>query len=196
MLTRSTITTQAKPPRTQWSTWLRARLGPALDRCMAPSTHAAALPAPPGQRDPLGPLGERLAAGHLRRTGHRIIGTNLRVPMGEADILALGPDGRTIVLVEVKARRVEPGRDGPFNAPEANITAEKRAKLAQILRHLTRANGWHHRPRRIDVIAIEWPIANAGARSASPVLRHHHAAVSLDASARSLPSDTPATTRA
>jgi putative endonuclease len=128
-------------------------------------------------RDPLGEAGERLAARHLKRHGYRIIGRNLRVPMGEADLLAVAPDGETVVLVEVKARRIGPagsgGAAGGFIAPppEASITAHKRAKLAEILHHLARANGWMRRPLRIDAVAIEWP-AEGG-----PVVRHHAGAI-------------------
>ncbi|HMN42407.1 MAG TPA: YraN family protein [Phycisphaerales bacterium] len=132
-------------------------------------------------RDPLGPEGERVAARHLRGLGYRVIGSNLRVPMGEADVLAIGPDGETVVLVEVKSRRVDPEGDrrrrarGEFVAPppEASITARKREKLALILRHLARANGWTARPLRIDAVAVEWPPGG------EPVVRHHENAVPL-----------------
>ncbi len=132
-------------------------------------------------RDPLGPEGERVAAAHLRRQGYRVIGSNLRVPMGEADVLAVAPDGRTVVLVEVKSRRVDPEGDrlrrerGEFVAPppEASITARKREKLGLILRHLARANGWTARPLRIDAVAVEWPPVG------EPVVRHHENAVAL-----------------
>ncbi len=116
-------------------------------------------------RDPLGPAGERAAAKHLRTLGYRVLGCNLRVPMGEADVLALAPDGDTIVLVEVKARRV--GAEGAFAAPEASITAHKRRKLAAILDHLARANGWTKRPLRIDAVAVEFP------GTGKPLVRHH-----------------------
>lgn len=91
--------------------------------------------------------------------------------MGEADLLALDPDRRTIVLVEVKSRRT-----GAANIsqppPEAAITRDKRRTLVQILRYFARANGWSDRPLRIDVIAVEFPA------SATPVIRHHRAFVS------------------
>ena len=103
-----------------------------------------------------------------------MIGSNLRVPMGEADVLALAPDGETVVLVEVKTRRVEM-EPGAYVSPppEASITAHKREKLVAILRHLARANGWMRRPMRIDAIAVEWP------REGEPTLRHHEGAVSV-----------------
>jgi putative endonuclease len=136
-----------------------------------------------GERDPLGPAGERLAARHLRKSGYRVLGRNLRVPMGEADILALAPDERTVVLVEVKSRRVAPIVAGTQSVgtsatagfvappPEASITAHKRAKLVSIMRHLARANGWTDRPVRIDAIAVEWP------PEGEATVRHHVDAV-------------------
>jgi putative endonuclease len=123
----------------------------------------------------LGRSGERLAARTLKKAGYRILGRNLRVPMGEADLLCLAPDRRTIVLVEVKTRiHAPPGGNPAYVAPppEANVDADKRAKLRLILRHLARANGWQDRPCRIDVVAIDWP-----ADGREPVVRHHVNAV-------------------
>jgi putative endonuclease len=122
----------------------------------------------------LGRAGERLAARTLKKAGYKVLGRNLRVPMGEADLLCLAPDRRTIVLVEVKTRlcveATTPGYIAP--PPEANIHADKRAKLRAILRHLVRANGWSDRPCRIDVVAIDWP-----RKGGKPVVRHHEHAV-------------------
>ncbi|MEO1009420.1 MAG: YraN family protein [Planctomycetota bacterium] len=102
-----------------------------------------------GRRDPLGPRGERVAARYLRRRGYRVLGCNLETHFGEADLLCQSRRDRAIVLVEVKARR---GSAGP--PPEASVTHGKRQRLERILEHLVRTNGWHDRPRRIDVVAI------------------------------------------
>lgn len=122
----------------------------------------------------LGARGEQLAAAHLRRQGYRVLARNARVPFGEADLVCEGPDGRTIVLVEVKTRA---DADGVWT-PEHSIDRPKRAKLTRILRHLVKANRWHDRPARIDVIAIE------GAAGETPRLRHHENAVATSASSR------------
>lgn len=116
----------------------------------------------------LGRAGERLAARTLRRAGYQILGRNLLVPMGEADLLALAPDHRTIVLVEVKTRQPPGPNDPPHPPPERSVHADKRAKLRRILRHLVNANHWQHLPHRIDVIAIDW-----FADGRRPVVRHH-----------------------
>lgn len=118
---------------------------------------------------PLGARGERAAAWFLRRRGYRVLARNARLSVGEADIVCLAPDGRTIVVVEVKTRRRHPQR--PV-APEVNITAHKRRKLRQVAAMLARRNGWHQRPLRIDVIAVEYP-----AGGGTPQIRHHKGAV-------------------
>lgn len=116
----------------------------------------------------LGERGERHAAGHLRRAGYRILARNLRIGSGEADLVALAPDRRTIVVVEVKTRVV--GRTHP--APERSITAHKRAKLLGVARAVAARGRWQDRPIRIDVIAIDWPVGRG-----LPSLRHYPNAV-------------------
>jgi putative endonuclease len=131
-------------------------------------------PGEAGYRE-LGRMGERAAAGMLRSLGYSILGRNVRVPMGEADIVCRDCDRRTVVIVEVKTRLRREGAPDKSNAmlPEASITAHKRRKLLSIARHLTRANGWHECPVRIDVVAVEYD-ARSGSR---PTIRHHVGAV-------------------
>lgn len=122
----------------------------------------------------LGRLGERAAAMHLRRSGYLILGRNLRVPMGEADILAIAPDRRTVVLVEVKSRVVAPDRSDLQRQTEAAVNNDKRQTLRAILKHLVRHNRWHRLPRRIDVIAIDYSPTHEVLE-----LRHHEACVTV-----------------
>lgn len=109
------------------------------------------------RRDPLGPTGERAAARYLRRRGYRVLARNLHTVAGEADLVCEAPDHRTIVLVEVKARRRIAGQpqQSAEMAPEASVTAVKRQKLVAIARTLARLNKWEDRPMRIDVVAVE-----------------------------------------
>lgn len=106
----------------------------------------------------VGARGEQEAARVLRGAGYRILARNLRATWGEIDILAEDPDGRTIVVVEVKARVRKVGATGQSAtvAPEASITAAKRRKLLRLLDAVTRANGWEARPKRIDSVAVEF----------------------------------------
>ncbi|NRA57111.1 MAG: YraN family protein [Phycisphaerales bacterium] len=129
-----------------------------------------------GRRDKLGPRGERAAVRFLRRQGFRVLGRNLVTPFGEADIVCESPD-RVVVVVEVKSRRSE--RPGP--PPEAAVTQKKRQRLTRILEHLVRANGWHDRPRRIDVVAVEfrrrrWLGTKPALRHITDAVRHGGAA--------------------
>lgn len=118
----------------------------------------------------LGRAGEQAAARHLKAQGYRILGRNVRVKIGEADIVAEAPDGKTIVIVEVKTRLRGSNRSvlGEIVLPEMSVHQAKRRKLRRIAGILVKANGWKDRPVRFDVIAIEWPEGHR-----KPELRHH-----------------------
>lgn len=122
----------------------------------------------------LGRRGERLAARTFTKAGYRILGRNVRLRVGEADLVCLAPDRTTIVIVEVKTRGRGEGLSamGQTMPPEASVHAAKRRKLLAVSKALARANGWESRCIRIDVVAIEWP--RDGSR---PVIRHHPGAV-------------------
>jgi putative endonuclease len=122
----------------------------------------------------LGRAGERAAARLLRRAGYAILGRNVRLRIGEADLVCLAPDRQTLVVVEVKTRRrgAEFSIQGEVIPPEASVHQRKRKKLVAVTRALVRANGWEGRQLRIDVVAVEWPDAGG-----APTLRHHENAV-------------------
>jgi len=117
----------------------------------------------------LGARGERFAASFLKRSRYRILGRNIRNKIGEIDLLALAPDRKTIVVVEVKSRFVRTGGSDP--PPEASVTAAKQRKLIMLTRSLRRERGWEDRPVRIDVIAVEFR------ERTKPVVRHIENAV-------------------
>lgn len=127
----------------------------------------------PPDRAALGRRGERAAARRLRRAGYRVLGRNVRIAGGEADIVCLAPDRSTIVVVEVKTR-LRRGRGGLSDTvpAEAAVNADKRRRLGAIARGLARANGWSDRPARIDVVAIDWPWTD-GEGLGRPRLRHY-----------------------
>ena len=58
---------------------------------------------PADRRRTLGAAGEELAAAYLQARGYEIVERNYRRRWGEADIIALDPDG-THVIVEVRSR--------------------------------------------------------------------------------------------
>ena len=125
-----------------------------------------------GRRDPLGPKGERIAAKHLKKAGYRVVSRNLFTRAGEADLVCLTPDGRALVVVEVKARRWN-GAPGEVNRfpPELAIDGRKRRKLLAVAGALSRRKRWMGMPVRIDVVAVEIPQRGAA------VVRHHEGAV-------------------
>ncbi|UYV14040.1 MAG: YraN family protein [Phycisphaera sp.] len=130
-----------------------------------------------GRRDKLGPRGERVAARYLRRKGYKVLGKNLETRFGEADLLCEGLGG-CIVVVEVKARRFREGTP----PPQASVTLTKRQRLARILEHLVNKNDWQGRPRRVDVVAIEF--RSRGWLGPKPTVKHFENAVLKGGGAR------------
>lgn len=138
-----------------------ARLASLLSRLLPSGVRA-------GAHHRTGDLGERLTARFLRSSGYRVLARNARTSAGEADLVALAPDRRTIVLVEVKTRTGDAGNAPP---PEASIGPDKRRRLLAIARALRAANGWQDRPIRIDAVAVSIPARG------KPIIRHFENAV-------------------
>lgn len=111
----------------------------------------------------LGARGERLAAGFLKKNGYRIVEMNLKLGDDEADVIAVDPDGRTVVIVEVKTR----ADDG--QAPEWSIHQNKQYHLARLASRLAKRKEYRDRPFRFDAIAV---MVDANSES-EPVIRHH-----------------------
>ncbi|MBN8644965.1 MAG: YraN family protein [Planctomycetes bacterium] len=120
----------------------------------------------------LGRRGERAAAAHLKMHGYRLLRRNLRLRPGEVDLLMLAPDGRTLVIVEVKTKAVAPSSETrPAPPPEASVHAHKRDKLLQLRASLSRSRRYRGMPIRIDVVGVDW------AERGEPMIRHHPDAV-------------------
>lgn len=124
----------------------------------------------------LGRRGEREAARYLQRKRYRVLGKNVRVHAGEADLVCLAPDRRTIVVVEVKSRLRVPDQPAASAAiaPEASVGEKKKQTLIRITQALARLNNWTGRPLRIDAVAVEF---QTGRRR--PAIRHMENAVTL-----------------
>ncbi len=112
----------------------------------------------------IGAQGEEMACLFLARRGYKVLDRNVKAPMGEADIIAEAPGG-TIVLVEVKTRITDPKKPAP--KPEDQVGPAKKKKLQALLGHVSRANGWQQRKKRIDVVAIDVPKTGS-----EPTIRH------------------------
>lgn len=116
-------------------------------------------------------LGERAAERHLRSLGYAPLGRNLRANIGEIDLLFEAPDRRTVVIVEVKARTVQPG--SADRLPERAITSAKARKLASLARSFARRSDLRGRPLRIDVVAVDF---NPGSHQPADI-RHYPGAI-------------------
>jgi len=106
----------------------------------------------------LGRLGEDLAVTHLRRMGFTLLERNARTRHGEIDAIAF--DGRTLIFVEVKTRRISGSprkSSGPEEQPLAGLRRRQRTRLRRL------ATAWlydetHVRPSahtiRFDAIGV------------------------------------------
>jgi len=116
--------------------------------------------------------GEDWATKHMRKAGCKVVARNLRLGMGEIDLLCEDPKTGAVIVVEVKARLRKTG-DARKVDPEANITSAKKAKLRTLTMALTKQEAYHGRPIRIDVVAV---VFEEGSRK--PIeLRHYESAV-------------------
>ncbi|MFM9996310.1 MAG: YraN family protein [Phycisphaerales bacterium] len=144
----------------------------ALARFWSRLSRAWAGGVPGGDADRLrgGRAGERAAARFLRRAGYRVLARNVRSRLGEADLVCLDPDGRTIVIVEVRSRRLsaDPAVRAAELPAEASVRAAKTDQVRRVAAAVQRSNGWLDRPMRLDLVAVEW----AG-DAPEPEIRHH-----------------------
>jgi putative endonuclease len=109
----------------------------------------------------VGRRGERAAAKFLQQRGFQILERNLKFIDDEADLIALDPDGATIVIVEVKTRADAQA------TPEIAMTQTKQFRLSRLASRLQRWPQYRDRPLRFDVIAVVL------LRGRDPVIRHH-----------------------
>ena len=98
--------------------------------------------------DGTGRRGERIAARWLRRRGFRILDRNVRRGRYEIDILAMAPEGRTLVVVEVKS-----GRAG-FERLAGKVDRTKRRRIAAVAADVMA--GRTDVPIRFDVVLVQF----------------------------------------
>jgi len=92
---------------------------------------------------------EDRAAAYLSSRGLEILTRSYRCRLGELDLVCR--DGRTLVIVEVKARRSD--RHG--GAAES-VAATKQQRILKATRHFLMCHPhWHEAPIRFDVVAVD-----------------------------------------
>lgn len=100
----------------------------------------------------LGRRGEDKAVEFLEARDWRVIARNWRCREGEIDIVAVEPDGRTLVVVEVKSRS-----GVGYGAPLETITYAKACRLRRLGTLFVRAAGLRPAVIRVDAVGVLWP---------------------------------------
>lgn len=90
---------------------------------------------------------ESIAAGRLRMAGYKIITRNYRTRIGEIDIIAR--DGKSIVFVEVKARK-----STRYGHPKLAVTRAKQRKISMVALEYLKSTDQSHSKARFDVVTV------------------------------------------
>jgi putative endonuclease len=96
-----------------------------------------------------GILGEDIASAFLTVRGFRILERNFRCKGGEVDIIARDPGDKSLVFVEVKARRTL-----SYGMPQLAVTPFKQRQISKAALTWISKNNQHDKNARFDVIAI------------------------------------------
>jgi len=100
----------------------------------------------------------------LKHKGYRVIAENLRNRFGEIDIVAMAPDKRTVVIVEVKSAQ------NAGTLPELRVDQKKQKRLTALAAQFVRRYKLQDCPVRFDVVGVSLPT------DADPEIRHYQAA--------------------
>jgi putative endonuclease len=107
-----------------------------------------------------GTRAERAAEKFLRHRGCKVLGRNVRLPMGELDLVVL--DGEVIAFVEVRST------EGDVDRPMQSVDAVKQKRLSDLALFWLQRHRLLGRAARFDVVAVSWP---AGQRE--PQIKHY-----------------------
>lgn len=99
--------------------------------------------------NPVGKKGEDLAYEYLKKKGYTILERNYRKQYSEIDIIALTPDKKIVVFVEVKARSSH-----AFGTPLEAITPWKIKLLLKTIALYISSHKNLPEQQRIDAIAV------------------------------------------
>lgn len=103
----------------------------------------------PANNISVGKLGEEIATAFLTARGYRILERNFRCKGGEVDIIARDPGDKSLLFVEVKARR-----DLSYGVPQLAVTPFKQRQISKAALTWLSKNRLHDKNARFDVIAI------------------------------------------
>lgn len=106
-------------------------------------------PPPSGGNKKTGELGEEVATNFLITGGYRILERNFRCKGGEVDVIARDPDDKSLVFIEVKARR-----GLSYGVPQLAVTPFKQRQISKAALTWLSKNRLHDTNARFDVIAI------------------------------------------
>lgn len=99
----------------------------------------------------LGKKGEQIAAGFLKESGFILLEQNFRAKRyGEVDLIALSPDKKSCVFVEVKTRSGD-----RFGSPEEAVGWHKLRELRKMVDYYYALHPALALTPRIDVVAIQ-----------------------------------------
>lgn len=115
--------------------------------------------------------GEDAAARHMKRLGYKVLARNLRLPVGEIDILCLERASGTIVIVEVKARAYNEHTRKHID-PMSSITKKKQLKLLLLARTIKHMPAYAEAPIRIDAISVRFEYGRR-----KPIITHYPSCV-------------------
>lgn len=96
-----------------------------------------------------GELGEEVAVNFLIAQRYRILERNFRCKGGEVDIIARDPEDKSLVFIEVKARR-----DLSYGLPQLAVTPFKQRQISKAALTWLSKKRLHDTNARFDVIAI------------------------------------------
>ena len=95
----------------------------------------------------LGKKYENMSLHYLKTQKYKILARNFSCPAGEIDIIAIDPETKYIVFVEVKYRATN-----AFGRPIEAVTPEKVRKIQTTSQVFLKLKGWLDRNYRFDVI--------------------------------------------
>ena len=100
------------------------------------------------ERKMTGEIGERIASGFLKKLGYRILGSNIRTPFGEIDIVAR--IRRVMVFVEVKSRTTS-----SFGPPYLSVTKSKERHIVKSALFYLKRSRISDIDWRIDIVSVK-----------------------------------------